>query len=428
MIWSISWKNVWRNRVRSLIVIIAVTLGLFGGIFAAALMQGMSQNRVDEAIKNEVSHIQLHNPKFLENKDMLCAISDINNKIKQIEDLEEVEAASYRIEQSIMVKTSATGTGVNVLGVNPEKEKLISSVNKAIFDSTKVSTELGLSKAKQIQKFVKDSCGNYFESGKRNQVVIGEELAKKLKVKVRSKIILNLQNINNEITGGAFRVAGIFRTNNSRFEEEFIFVKYADLSNLTGFDNNRAHEIAIKLKEGYKATPVAIKLKKMYPELSVMTWKELQPDLGMMTDWMNAMLYVFMIIILLALGFGIINTMLMVVLERVREIGMLMAIGMNKLRVFGMIMLETIFLSIIGGVIGMILSYFAIELFSSIGINLKLFSKGLEAMGYQAVMYPKLNFDFYIIITILVIITGILSSIYPAIKALKLNPAEAIRE
>ncbi|MDA3778844.1 MAG: FtsX-like permease family protein [Bacteroidales bacterium] len=427
MIWSISWKNVWRSKVRSLVVIIAVILGLFGGTFSAALMYGMSQNRVDEAIKNEVSHIQIHNPKFLQNKDIVCTITDVKNKIKQIEALEEVDVASARIKQLIMAKTSTTGTGVNVLGINPQKEKLVSSVYKAIYDSTDVVDKLGISNIKQIQQFVKDSCGKYFEAGRKNQVVIGEELASKLKVKVRSKIILNFQNLDGEFTGGAFRVVGIFRTNNSNFEASYIFVNYDDIAKLLGFDNNKAHEIAIKLKDGYKAAPVAEKLKKMYLDLNVMTWKEIQPELGMMTDWMNAMLYVFMVIILLALGFGIVNTMLMVVLERVKEIGMLMAIGMNKIRIFGMIMLETIFLSITGGVIGLIISYFAIEIFAYRGINLKLFSKGLEALGYQAIMYPKLNFDFYLTITILVIITGILSSIYPAIKALKLNPAEAIR-
>jgi len=427
MIWSISWKNVWRSRVRSLVVIVAVTLGLFGGIFAAALMQGMTKSRVNEAIKYEVSHIQLHNPEFLENMDMLCAITDVQNKIKQIEALEEVEAVSSRIKQSIMVKTSATGKGVNILGINPEKEKLVGSIYKAIYDSSQVCDKLGIKDAEKIKEFVKDSCGSYFESNKKNQVVIGEELANKLKVKVRSKIILNLQNVDGELISGAFRIAGIFRTSNSKFENSNIFVKYSDLSKLTGFDNNRAHEIAIKLKDGYKAAPVAEKLKKMYPDLNIMIWKEIQPDLGMMTDWMSMMLYVFMIIILLALTFGIINTMLMVVLERVHEIGMLMAIGMNKIRIFGMIMLETVFLSITGGVIGMIISYFIINIFASRGINLQLFSKGLEAIGYQSIMYPSLNFDFYIIITILVIITGILASIYPAIKALKLNPAEAIR-
>jgi ABC-type lipoprotein release transport system permease subunit len=158
-----------------------------------------------------------------------------------------------------------------------------------------------------------------------------------------------------------------------------------------------------------------------------MTWKELQPDLGMITEWLDVMLYVIMVIILLALGFGIVNTMLMVVMERVKELGMLMAIGMNKIRVFSMIMLETIFLSITGGVVGMIISALLVNYYGEAGISLESFSKGFEAIGYSPVLYPEIGVQFYLTITFLIIVTAIVACIYPALKALKLKPAEALR-
>ena len=153
----------------------------------------------------------------------------------------------------------------------------------------------------------------------------------------------------------------------------------------------------------------------------------MSPYLSLMSGYMDTMMGLFMIIILGALGFGIVNTMLMVVLERTKELGMLMAVGMNKRKVFLMIMLETIFLALVGAVIGEILSVLLINYFNKAGIDLSSVAEGMESVGYAAITYPILEGYRYIQITVLVICTGIIASIYPALKALKLHPAEALR-
>ena len=134
-----------------------------------------------------------------------------------------------------------------------------------------------------------------------------------------------------------------------------------------------------------------------------------------------------MVLILAALAFGIVNTMLMAVLERTRELGMLAAIGMNRRRIFMMIMLESIFLSFVGGVAGMAVSGIVIAITGSTGINLVKYSEGMEAFGYSAHLYPSIDAQFFVTLTILIVLTGIVSAIYPARKALKLNPVEALR-
>jgi ABC-type antimicrobial peptide transport system permease subunit len=120
--------------------------------------------------------------------------------------------------------------------------------------------------------------------------------------------------------------------------------------------------------------------------------------------------------------------MLMVVLERVKELGMMMAIGMNKLRVFKMIILESVLLCLTGAVAGMAIGAVTIEIFSKKGIDLTSFAqKGMEAWGFNAVMYPTLSWQYYLLVAALVVITGLAASAYPAWKALKLNPADALR-
>jgi ABC-type lipoprotein release transport system permease subunit len=205
------------------------------------------------------------------------------------------------------------------------------------------------------------------------------------------------------------------------------FVEKDALAELTGLNSGSAHELAIRLEDDGELNAMLSQLETKYPDLSIMSWKDIQPELGMITEWLDVMLYFVMVIILLALGFGIVNTMLMVVMERVKELGMLMAIGMNRLRVFTMIMLETIFLSLTGGVIGMALAALLVNYFGNTGINLKAFAQGFEAMGYNPMLYPQIGTAFYFSITVLIILTAIVASIYPAIKALRMNPAEALR-
>lgn len=427
MIFSISWKNIWRNKVRSLVVIFAVTLGLFGGTFSNGLMNGMSTRRINSAIDNEVSHIQIHNPKFLENPEIGFTINNSTELINEMNQIPEVKAVSKRIKITSMARTSAAATGVVIYGINPENEKNVTGIYSKICDSTYMAESENTVSHEEIQKFLSDSCGSYFVNSRKNSIVIGQKLAKKLHVKIRSKIVLTFQTIDGALTGAAFRICGIYKTSNSLFDEMNVFIKHEDLESLTGFDPHKSHEIAIRLDKDADASLIAENLQNKYPDLTIRNWKEIQPDLGMTNDMMAMMMYVIIVIILLALAFAIINTMLMVVLERTKELGMLMAIGMGKRRIFKMIMLETVMLSITGGIIGMLISWGVIALFHDKGINLSRYAEGFEAMGYEAVLYPELGFDIYLGTAILVLLTGFIASIYPAVKALKLNPSDALR-
>ena len=131
-------------------------------------------------------------------------------------------------------------------------------------------------------------------------------------------------------------------------------------------------------------------------------------------------------IILVALLFSIINTMLMSVLDRVREFGMLMAVGMRKGQVFRMILLETVFLSMLGGPLGLLLSYVLINAVGSAGINLA--GAAYEDYGFATVVYPNLGGEAYFNVTIMVLVMAVVAALYPANKALKLNPVQAIRK
>jgi len=250
-----------------------------------------------------------------------------------------------------------------------------------------------------------------------------------LKVRLKSKVIFTFQDATGDMQSLAFRVSGIFKTSNSAFDESTVYIKIDDIFSVTGLPEGARHQAGLMVDKLETAPVAESKLKALLPDMDIQRWDEIQPEMGLMFSWIEMLTMIVLVIFLLALSFGIINTMLMAVLERTRELGMLGAIGMSKRRIFSMIMLETIFLTFVGSLIGIILGAVIVGWTSRNGIDLTFIGGNLfEDYAFVAVVYPKLNMKMLIQITVLVILTGILSAIYPARKALKINSLDAIRQ
>lgn len=385
-------------------VIIAIAVGLTGGIFITGMMNGMTAQQANNMINREISDIQIHQPDFLENSNPKYLIDNISETLPKIKAEPLITEVSYRSKSTAMASTAAKGAGVTILGIIPSMEQKVSSISSKIVE------------------------GDYFETETKSQpIVIGEKLAHKLSAEMGKKIVVTAQALDGEMSWSLFRVSGIFKTNDTRFDEMNVFVKKEDLDKALGIGSDQANEIAIRTLTQEDADGVAKNLQLKLPKLSVQSWREIKPSLIVIMTMMDQFGYWLMIIILFALVFGIINTMLMVIMERKKELGMLMSVGMNKPRVFWMIMLETTMLSLVGAAIGLAISIGLMELFGHTGINFASWAEGLEAVGYSSFVYPYVTTNFYIIVTILVIFTAIIASIWPTRKALKLNPAEAVR-
>jgi putative ABC transport system permease protein len=403
MLLTLSWKNVWRNKLRSTVVITAITLGVFAGVFMMAFTNGMVEDRIQSIIRTEISHIQIHQPGFKENYDFSLIMHHSDSVVRKIMRIPNVAAACKRIVVSSLVASAETNTGIKIIGVVPDAEKKVTNISEKIVE------------------------GKYFEGEVKNSVVIGQKLADKLKVSIHNKIIITLQDAHMNITSAAFRIVGIYETDNTLFDEANIFVNYDDIVRITGLNNKDAHEIAILLAKNDYTESVKQELKRMFPKFEVQGWTEISPEAGYLVSAMSQYMAVFILIILLALCFGIINTMLMVVLERVKELGMLMAVGMSKLRIFFMIMLETVYLSFTGGFIGIIAAYIICKHLEKVGLDLYFWKEVYASVGYSSYVYPIVNLHMIILTTLMVILTGVISAIYPAYKALKYSPADATR-
>ncbi len=380
--------------------------GVVGGVGIVAFMNGMVAQRLEMAIGNEVSNIQIHNAHFESNKEINDTIFGISKVTVILSNYQKIKAFSLRLKAVSMINSANSSEGIMLSGIDPEKEKKVTG----------------------IYKFIKQ--GTYFADGKKNGILVSEKLAHKLKIKMRSKIVITTQSISGDITNAAFKVIGIYKTDNSSFDGKNAYVRKSELAPILGVDSQTSHEIAIAVYDDKDSKDLVASLinKCNDNRLSIEMWDEIMPELGLMTGAMNYMLYILMVIIFLALSFGIINTMLMAVLERTREIGMLMAIGMNKTKIFVMIMLETILLMLTGSLLGLVLSYAVVNFFGKYGIDLSKFASGFSSFGFSTLVYPELKLGTYIQIVIMVVLAGIISSIVPARKALRMNPSEAIRQ
>ena len=401
MILPLSWKNIWRSKRRSFVVIGAIIIGVWALIFMIAFYNSFGDAFVRNAVNHEHSHIQVHNPEYLADPKIDFVLDDITTLERRVAGDPIVKAYSSRVKVNGMIASTKTSTGIQVYGVEPELEARTTELDSQLV------------------------AGSYFEKVSRNPILISAKLADKLKVKIRSKIVLTFQDVDNNITAASYRIEGIFDTKSPKINESVVYVKKEDISDLVGV--YKPHELAVLLKNGDNISSYRNDLDAI-TDNKVRTYKEVAPEFNLMEESSNMTKLILTIIIMLALLFGIVNTMLMAVLERTKEIGMLRSIGMHKRKVFGMIVLETLLLGIISGPVGLLLGFITIAWLGNTGLDMSMYADALKEYGYEAIFYPQIDTDTYFLLMMVVIVTALIGAIYPAIKAISLNPLEAIRK
>ncbi len=403
VIFKIAWRNIWRNRMRSLVVITSIALGIWAGVFVGGFSFGLNSQRIAATINNSISHLQLHHPDWQDENQFNLWVDQPQRVESYLENAPTVKAWSSRVLANGMVASAHYTGGARILGIDPLREAALTDLESTV-----------------------DS-GSYFSESGRNQILLGAALAKKLEVKPGSRVVLTFTDDEHNIISASFKVVGLYDITSSQLEKLQVYVRQSDLLSLLGAAPDQRHEYAALLKDEAQVGSFTALLASEFPTLAIDSWRDLAPELSYADELMTMMLYVIIGIIMLALSFGIINTMLMAVLERRKELGMLMGVGMNKQRIFAMILFETLLLSLCGGPLGILLGYLTIAITGERGLELSMFSDGLESFGISATIYPTVFTSFYYGTTLLVILMAFLSSLYPARMALRLKPVEAIR-
>ncbi len=402
MIATLAWRNVWRNGKRSGILIATIAFAIWSGELVVGLMNGMAAQQVAAAIATRTSDLQIHAAGFREHHDVADVIPHGDAVLAVARALPAVKSACDRAIVTGMVASATTARGVSLEGIDPTAERAVTDLSRHLV------------------------AGRYFGDETRNPCVIGKALAKKLGVTLHNKIVVTGQAADGSIGSAAFRIVGEFVTANSVFDETTVFARRPDVGRAFGLGGG-VHEIAIVVADDGDLDHVASDLRTRYPQLDVATWRELAPEIALTQDSTGQMNHIFMAIILAALVFGMTNTMLMAVIERRHEFGVIRALGMRHGPLFVMIVLETIILSIAGGIVGSGLGALTIAWLGRTGLDLSLFSQGLAAFGLSSRIYPRLAPTEYPLVVALIVVTAILAAIYPGLKAIRIVPAQAIR-
>lgn len=402
---QLSWRNIWRNRRRTLVILTAVLIGVSSMIFLGALMRGFEEEMVRHGIATLTGHIQIHHQGYHSDPVIENSIT-APSKVRDI--LHKHLPAGSRWAPRIRVHAIATNArhsaGVTLVGIDPPREADISFIGQAV---TK---------------------GDYLESGDRYGILIGEALAEKFETQPGRKLVIMSEDTAGKLASRAFRVRGIFSAEMSSTEEQFAFVTLKPAGEMLKLGDGIS-EICVLLSSHQKVSPVDDALEKALPanRYEVHTWKQLLPLVVASLRIYDGFLFLWFLVVFIAMGFGIVNTTLMAVFERIREFGLLRSLGMKPWGIVKDVLLEAFFLLLLGTGAGNLLGLFIVFILSGKGIDLSSLSAGMEYAGFGArVIYPAVYGRDLMTANGVVFLLGLLVSLYPAFKAARFTPVQAM--
>lgn len=402
MITKIGWKNIWRKPSRSALVVASVAIGIWVGLFFGAFQWGTTVQKVNDLVDRELGHIQIHHPKFIDeeydynfpiaNPAAVRTVLEANKNVKTF-----VERAIF----SAMIQTTLSQQPAVIFGVDTVQEAQLFSISSMITDGA-------------------------MPKGKRApSLLLGKSFAEKAQIELGDKI---------SVQGGMLhgmksfvgRVRGFYESPNKLKDQFVVYAHKGDLKNKLGDDFS--HEFSVVFNDFDSLKSKQLVLQKDLPNVQVLTWGEIMPEVERGIELTDTIMFVFMMIIWTALALGIINTMLMSVLERTPELGMLMAIGMGRWKIAKMIFFETFALTAFGVPIGVFLAWLTVFIFKDSGIDLAIANEAIEGVGYSTVIYPLMKTSFYFQVIVQVILVTLVSTIFPVMRVLKMQPLDALRK
>lgn len=397
----LSWRYLWRNYRRTTIMLLAIAVGVWAMIFMTALMRGMVDQMIEEGIDALPGLVQIHDPAFVDDPSIVNSIAPPGPELEAALRSAPVEAWTSRVKVPAMISSERDSRGVTLLGVEP-----------------KGAIALGFDPESIVE-------GRFLQGPKDNGLVVGRKLLQRLETDLGKRVVLMSQDPRNDIVDRGIRIVGVFEGKLSAQEEGLVYMAIGTAQEFLRMDD-RVSEIAVSGGDyrdiGALRQAVA---QAAPPGLEVRGWTEIERYLGMMLGVMDGFVLVWVIVIFLALSFGLANTLMMAVFERVREFGLMQALGMRPRMVLQQVLLESLMLLLLGLALGNLLALASIVPIRD-GIDLSAVAQGFEMMGVSSTLYPALRARDLLLANVVVIVLGIATSVLPAWRASQYRPVEAI--
>ena len=407
-LFAVAWRNLWRHRRRTLITAAAMGVGVALCMASIALQDGMYTQMFDVMVTDSLGHVQLHHPEYPARKRLHDAMDDSDELREAIAGVDSVTPSTPRLFAFALAGGEETSAGAQVIGVHPSDEDSLTGI------SEKLTT------------------GDWLAADADRQVVLGIDLAEDLKVEVGDELVLLGQDAYGGMANDLFTITGIARTGQTAMDRGGAWVHIADLQTFLAMEG-KVHEVLVvgddvdsagALHAGIRALPAA-------EGALVRTWNEANPSTAQMMGMQDVGAMILLSIVLSVAALGVLNTMLMSVFERVREFGVLRALGLGPGRLMSLVVLESLLLAAVASGMGLVMGA---------GLDLYLVEYGIDFSvdGGKGLTYAGITLDPVIrgvvrpqgiIITVVsVFIVTLVAAIWPALRASRLEPVEAMRE
>ena len=406
MILKIAWRNIYRNKKRSLITITSIFAALFLILLMRALQIGFYDKLIETVVESYAGYVEVHADGFWDNQNLDNSMEVDQSLINDIKSVEGVDNIVQRLQTFSLISMGNKTKGGVINGINISDEQKITDWNKKMISGT-------------------------FKIGK-NEIIIGKGIAEYFDIRENDTLILYGQGYRGMMAAGKYPVKGVIDLKNPDLNKLGVFMNIETARNYVSSDEISTHIIVDK-KQYYDEEKIANDLTQVLSkDYEIMTWKETLPEIEQTITADNAGGVIMAFILYIIVVFGMFGTVLMMTEERKYEFGVLISLGMSRARLFGIIFIETIILSMIGVFIAIIITYPITYYYNLNPIDMAtLMGEGandmIEEMGFSPLMPMSIRWDIPLSHALVIFIFSLIISIYPAIKISKLNPVKSMK-
>lgn len=395
---QLSWRNLWRHRRRNGILVLAIALAVTGVMLMNTLMRGMAAEMREAVIDNLTGHVKVIHPGYMADPGIGRSFEPQEGWEQALADVP-VAGWAQRVRVPAVIMSERETRGVQLVGVDPAQEAI------SFLGSLSVD-------------------GEALSGAQDRRIVIGATLAEQLETSVGRRLVIMTQGADGLNREAGYRIAGTYDADSNALEKVFVFTGAQAVARL--LESPAVTEVSLRLESGDDIPLALEELGAVFEDLDVKAWQDLEPQVASMVLLADFSLYIMYFFIMGALVFGLVNALATAVMERVRELGMLRALGMRPRSVVAQVVVESTLVMTAGVVAGLVLAIVCYVPFSG-GIDLSAFSETMELMGVRNVFTPRLEVADIVIVFVLSLVLGVLASLYPARRAVKVTPLDAMR-
>lgn len=404
---KMAWRNIWRNPRRTLLTIAAISFACIILVFMLSFQLGSYDVMINTSVKNSTGHLQLQARGYLEDKEMRRVIRHPDQVADLLGSAAGIEGYTFRANGFSLVSSNDRTYGVMVTGIDPRKEAQVTNLESLVRN------------------------GEYLGEDDPFGAMIGELLAKNMKVGVGDELTILGQGLDGSVAAAVLFVRGIYESGMAEMDRNVVLMRLADFQDVFSMQG-RVHETVVIAQSltsvfGLK-TSIEDRLSSLKEghNLIVLDWMEILPGLlqGIQMDLVSGLIMYAILIVVVA--FSIFNTFLMAIFERTREFGVLLAIGTTPSRLTRLVLLESMCLTLIGIVIGMVAGSMVTLYFQHHGIYISGAEEMLKEYGLPSRLFPKLSVISAAAGPAIVFLITFISAVFPALRIRRIEPVEAM--